>query len=271
MKHQGTNINSVEKALKILLSFSAEHPVWGVRELATFLDFSPATVQRLFNNLKAYDFIAQDPESRQYRLGYVYFRFLQTLQSTYPFTQTALIFMQRLLDRTQETVHLNVIENMERVCIENLESPQHLKATMSVGSRSPLYAGASSKCLLAFSSQKLMDAFFRRAKLKRITKNTVTDVRALRAELKTIRENGYAASLGERNPGLGSLSAPVMNHKGVLLASISLAIPEIRYKEDRYRKLCIKALIETANAFSKAMGFHDLHQTRVLGSISAKR
>lgn len=250
-------MNSVEKAMHLLMSFQAERPIWGVRELAAHLNFSPATVQRLLNNLKTYDFVNQDPESRQYRLGYVYFRFLQALQSTYPFTRTAMGFMQQLLKQTRETVHLNVIENMERVCIENLESLQHLKASMPVGSRSPLNAGASSKCLLAFSPPELIESYLGKAKLSRITKNTITDVKKLRRELKSIQKKGYAASLGERNPGLGSLSAPVKNHKGALLASISLAIPEIRFKEFRYQKTCIRALLKTAGAFSKAMGYNE--------------
>ena len=71
MKQNQTQFNSVEKALNILLTFQAEQPLWGVRALAANLGFSPATVQRVLNNLKAYDFVDQDPETRQYRLGNV--------------------------------------------------------------------------------------------------------------------------------------------------------------------------------------------------------
>ncbi len=255
MKQDQINLNSVEKALNILLTFQVERPLWGVRELAAYLGYSPATVQRHLNNLKAYDFVSQDPQTRQYRLGNIYFRFLHTLQSAYPFTRTAVIFMQRLLERTRETVHLNVIENMERICIDNIESPQNLKAAMPVGSRSPLYAGASSKCLLAFSSQEFIDRYLKKVKLKPITEHTIVDTQRLHTELISIRKQGYAVSLGERNPGLGSLSAPIRNHGGGVLASLSLAIPEIRYRDIKYRQICIKELLNTAKNFSKAMGY----------------
>ena len=163
--------------------------------------------------------------------------------------------MQRLLSKTRETVHLNVIQNMERVCIDHIESPRHLKATMPVGSRSPLYAGASSKCLLAFSPTEFKDRYLKRVKLKPVTESTITDSRKLYAELSLIGRQGYASSLGERNPGLGSLSAPVRDHRGMLLASISLAIPEIRYKDKKYRRICIEELVKTAEDFSKTMGY----------------
>lgn len=256
MKQNQTQFNSVEKALNILLAFQAEQPLWGVRALADKLGFSPATVQRILNHLKAYDFVDQEPGSRQYRLGNIYFQFLHTLQSTYPFTRTAVVFMQRLLSRTKETVHLNVIKNTERVCIDNIESPQNLKATMPVGSRSPLYAGASSKCLLAFSPPSFRDSYLKRVKLKPVTEKTITDIQKLCDELATINKQGYAFSLGEHNPGLGSLSAPVRDHRGMLLASLSLAIPEIRYKDKKYRRICLEALVKTAEDFSRTMGYH---------------
>jgi len=248
MKHKEPRLNSVEKALKILKAFEGERSYWGVRELSTHLGFSPATV---------YAFVAQDSQTRQYRLGNIYFSFIQTLQRIYPITRVAQPFMKQLLSLTQETVHLNVIEGDERICIDNMESSQNLKGFMPIGSRSPLYAGASSKCLLAFSDEDFIEAYLQQVKPTAITKNTLTDLKKVRSELEIIRKQGYAASLGERNPGLGSLSAPILDYRGMLLASISLAIPEIRYQDQKRRKEYIRVLLQTAKDLSKVMGFRD--------------
>ena len=129
MKQTASTVNSVEKALKILKTFEGKRPYWGVRELSTHLGFSPATVQRILQILKAYAFVDQDAHTRQYRLGNIYFSFLHTLQRTYPVTQVAQPYMRQLLSRTQETVHLNVIERNERICIDNMESSQKLRVT----------------------------------------------------------------------------------------------------------------------------------------------
>jgi len=257
MKHKEPRLNSVEKALKILKAFEGERSYWGVRELSTHLGFSPATVQRILQTLKSYAFVDQDPHTRQYRLGNIYFSFIQTLQRIYPITRVAQPFMKQLLSLTQETVHLNVIEGDERICIDNMESSQNLKGFMPIGSRSPLYAGASSKCLLAFSDKDFIEAYLQQVKPTAITKNTLTDLKKVRSELEIIRKQGYAASLGERNPGLGSLSAPILDYRGMLLASISLAIPEIRYQDQKRRKEYIRVLLQTAKDLSKVMGFRD--------------
>jgi len=257
MKQNTTTHNSIEKALRILQSFQEGPSSWGVRELSTHLGYSPATVQRILQTLKSHAFVDQDTQTRQYRLGNIYFKFIESLQRTYPVTQVAHSFMKTLRSRTQETVHLNVIEGNERLCIDNLESFQPLKGFMPIGSRSPLYAGASSKCLLAFSDEAFIEAYLQQVKPTAITKNTLTDLKKIRTEIERIKKQGYADSLGERNPGLGSLSAPVHEYRGMLLASLSLSIPEIRYQDQKRRKNYVRELLHTAKELSKAMGFRD--------------
>ena len=257
MKQSPSRLNSVEKALKIMLAFRSDQPSWGVRDLSAHLGFSPATVQRTLQTLKSYGFVEQHPDTRRYRLGNIYFRFLDVLQSTYPIARAALPYMRELLSATQETVHLNVIDGLERICIENMESTQYLKASMPIGNRSPLYAGASSKCLLAFSAPEYIEQYLMQVKLIALTDKTIFEIPVLKKEIDLIRRRGYAQSLGERTPGLGSLSAPVLDHNGSILAAISLAIPEIRYEEKRHRQRCLKHLQNTGQRCSIAMGHRD--------------
>lgn len=248
-------MNAVEKALEILIAFQSDHPTWGVRELSAHLGFSPATVQRILQSLKGYGFVQQDQATRHYRLGHIYFNFLHTLQSAFPVKRSATPHMQRLLSQTRETVHLNVIDGHERICIDTLESFQPLKASMPVGSRSPLHAGASSKCLLAYSSRTFLDTYLQRAKLKALTDSTITEKTKLETEIQHIRSTGYALSLEERNPGIGSISAPVFDHKGLLVGAISLAIPEIRFRDAEHRSFCLTGILKATADLSRELGY----------------
>ncbi len=257
MKQQSVKLNSIEKSLQILLAFTAERPSWGVRELSAYLGFSPATTQRILQILKNEAFVEQDHHSRQYRLGHIYYRFLHILQNSHPVARIALPFMEELLKQTRETVHLNIRDHHERVCIDSLESVQELKVGMAIGHRSPLYAGASSKCLLAFSDPAFVDDYLQQVSLRQLTATTITHTAQLRTEIESIRQKGYAASLAERIPGLGSLSAPVFNHHGKLLAAIGLALPEIRFCDENYRNRCLDYLLLAARRLSSAMGAPD--------------
>jgi IclR family KDG regulon transcriptional repressor len=255
MKQKPTSLNVVQKALRLLMAFSREHPVWGVRQLSAHLGFSQATVHRLLRDLRQYAFVDQDPETRRYRLGNIYFHFLYVYQSNYPLITLAKPAMRELAQHTRETVHLNLIEGEERICVESVESPQRLRASMPIGEKSPLYAGASAKCLLAFSSEEFIEDYLRRTRLTPLTANTRTDPQVIRQELQHSRKIGYMASRGERTPGLATLSAPVFDHLGALLASLSVTMPELRYKDQGHRKVCLEALLKAAASLSQTMGY----------------
>lgn len=247
-------LNSVEKALEIILKFQELRPSWGIRELSSELGFSPATVQRILQVLKSYEFVRQDPKTRQYYIGNVFYRFLENLNNSNDLIRIGRPFLEKVAASTLETVHLSVIEKNLRICIDHIESPKVLKAGMPIGNKAPLYCGASAKCLLAFSSEEFQDNYIRTTKIKPLTQNTISQTGKLFEELYRIKEQGYAISLGERTPGLGSVSAPVFDYKGRILASLSVAIPEIRLNQKEHRTSCIDVLMRSADGFSKAMG-----------------
>ena len=205
--------------------------------------------------LKKHDFVRQDESSRQYYIGNIFYSFIQALHRSNNLTSIARRFIEDLAIKTKETSHLNIIEQGYRLCIDTIESPQTLKAGMPMGNRSPLYAGASAKCLLAFSSPDFIEEYLETTQLKPVTDNTISDAKNLEKELEKIKNQGFAASLGERTPGLGSLSAPVFDNRGVVLASLSLAIPEIRFSQNEYLDECIKILTNVATSFSESMGY----------------
>jgi DNA-binding IclR family transcriptional regulator len=247
-------LNAIEKSLEIMLKFQEIKASWGIRELSAELGFSPATVQRILSTLKSYGFVRQDARTRQYFVGNIFYRFLENLNHSNNITGIGRQFLEDLARQTHETVYLNVIQGNLRICIDSIESIKVLKAGMPVGNQSPLYAGASAKCLLAFSSEAFQQEYIDAISPTPMTDNTIVDKHALMAELKKIVLRGYAVSLGERTPGIGSVSAPVFDYRGRILASLSLAVPEIRTRDKTHFSDCITVLMDSAQAFSRAMG-----------------
>ena len=246
---------SVEKALDVILLFDEERRLLGVNEIARLLDMPPSSVQRLVNVLKKKGFLVQDLSTRKYKLGTIFLKLAGIVRESLDLAKMAYPIMQDLSRETGETVHLNVIDSWERVCIESIESTQPLMARMPVGHRSPLYAGASSKCLLAFSSDAFIQEYLKRFELRGITENTITDKALFLKELKRIRAKGYAESFSERVRGLGALSAPVFGYDGSLVASLSLAIPGVRFREEERKKLYIDKLLDAAAKISSLLGY----------------
>ena len=111
--------------------------------------------------------------------------------------------LAKLRDETDESTQLYVREGGQRVCVAIAERGTGLKATVAVGAVMPLDLGSAGKVLLAFS---IPDAD--------------PDSR-----LASVRGQGWAESVAEREAGVASVSAPVFGPDGELKAAVSASGP----------------------------------------------
>ena len=66
------------------------------------------------------------------------------------------------------------------------------------------------------------------AKLTSYTERTITDPRILYEELRHVRALGYAISCGELEEGIDAVAAPIFDHLGSVVASVSIGGPSER-------------------------------------------
>src|SRR5207249_2380800 len=102
-------------------------------------------------------------------------------------------------------------------------------------------ATATGKIMLAFGSAQLPSG-----PLKAYTKRTITGRRRLAAELERIRRQGYAEAIGEREPDLNAIAAPIFGARGELAAIMGLQGPSARAvrAEDEERGLALRDELE---------------------------
>ena len=129
-----------------------------------------------------------------------------------PLQEAAGVILPRLREITGESVQLYCRDGNARVCIAALEPPVGLRDTVPVGSRLPLTAGSAAKVLLAWSDPELQ---------RTILADAVFGERAL-AE---VRKRGWAQSAAERAAGVASVSAPVRDAAGAVIAAVSVSGP----------------------------------------------
>ncbi len=103
----------------------------------------------------------------------------------------------------------------ERLCIAAAEPATGLRDTVPVGSLLTLRAGSAAQVLVAWLSEAEIDTLVRGAAYRK-------------ADLETVRRRGWAHSLGQREPGVGSLSAPVRDSHERVVAAVSISGPQDR-------------------------------------------
>src|SRR5262249_24989003 len=163
-------------------------------------------------------------------------------------------YLERLRQATNETVSLYIRMGDCRVCIEELESGQEIKYSQAVGLTAPLHVGAPGKVLLAFLPPAELEALLAILPLTAVTSHTITDREQLLEELASVRQRGYAVSVGERSPWASAAAAPIWDWSGKPIAALSVLGPSQRLTSEVLLALG-QQVQEVALDVSKAFGY----------------
>ena len=148
-------VKILDKALRVLMLFSPEQPEWGASAVSREVGMSKSTVHRILSVLEQHAFVTQNAETKRFRLGLAGIELGRRAQAGMELRRVALPIMEQLSAMSGETVLLQVVspEGDRVVCIERVQQRRGLRLILDVGSTAPLYAGCSSKVLLALNAE----------------------------------------------------------------------------------------------------------------------
>ncbi|HUL98416.1 MAG TPA: IclR family transcriptional regulator [Mycobacterium sp.] len=204
---QDSGIGVLDKAVGMLHTV-AESPC-GLVELCERTGLPRATAHRLAAGLEKHRLLARDGQGR-WRLGPALNELAGQVHD--PLLAAGATVLPRLREITGESVQLYRREGTWRVCVAAMEPPAGLRDTVPVGTRLPMTAGSGAKVLLAFSDAATQQTVLPTAEF---TERTLAEV----------RRRGWAQSAAEREPGVASVSAPVRDGRGNVIAAVSVSGP----------------------------------------------
>lgn len=244
-------IKSMEKMIQILGMFSIDKTTLSIKEIQEELKFPKSTIFRILATLEHHSYIQRNIATHEYSIGHQFFRLGSIYQSNLDYRRVALPEMQKLMEETQETVELNILDGINRVCIEKIDSPLDVRNFVRVGERKSAYIGASGKVMLAFLSDEEKVKVY-----KEVQDLNVVDMKRFKEELQAIKTAGYAFTQGERIVGTYAIAAPILGPNGNLIAGITLAGPIQRLSEERSAQLKAQC-VQTAKKISTFLGYYD--------------
>lgn len=182
-----TGVGVLDKAMTIVGAV-ADRPQ-ALTQLQESTGFPRATVHRLASALESHGVLRRDAEGR-FELGHGLVALGQESQARFPLVETARPILSRLRDQTGESVQLFVQEGTQRRCVLSLETPHGLRWIVPEGSVFPLDAGSAGRVLSG-----------------------------------TRGADDWVESVGEREPGVASVSAAVDGPNGLIVAAVSVSGP----------------------------------------------
>jgi DNA-binding IclR family transcriptional regulator len=229
-------VASVARALALLDEVARSDAGLGVNELARRIGVNASTASRLLATLEEGGLVERSADG-PYRLGLKLVALSDRVLGQLDVRERARPWLTWLVEETGETATLSVPGGGEAITVDFVPSSSSVVSMARVGRPSVAHATAAGKVMLAFGSAGAPGDEARAGELVAFTERTITDPATLAAELDAVRASGIAEAVGEREPDLNALAAPVIGRGGELVAILGLQGPATRLPASTRRAL----------------------------------
>jgi IclR family transcriptional regulator, acetate operon repressor len=247
---------ALDRALDVLSSVAESVEPASASALSRSTGQPRATVSRTLRTFADRGLVAETPAG--WVIGNEMFRLARTADPHSALIEAADGPLRRLRDRTEESALFAIVKGrIGMEIVTQLDAAHRLGVVGWVGADIPLHASSAGKLVLAELNESELVMWFDEAQPARLTPRTVTTVSGLASELRRVRRRGWADIVDELEEGLMSLSAPIRDRAGSLVAMIGISGPGSRLSAARRRQLVpfvLKAATEAQQALVPAAG-----------------
>jgi DNA-binding IclR family transcriptional regulator len=217
---------AVTRALRLLEAFGVDDAQLSLAELSRRTGMHKTTALRIARTLANDNYLVQR-EDGTWRLGRAAGWLGACYQATFDVHGLVEPVLRELTVQTGESASFYVREGNQRTCLARVDGPRTIRHHVRVGIGLPLDLGAPGRVILAFSGEP-------------------------GEPYESIRQRGYHLSMGEREPEVSSVSAPVFDLHWRLLGSVCISGPTSRLVEARLKELA-QTIIHAANQLSYSL------------------
>lgn len=248
------NIKVIEKSMKFIELLAQGSGQKTLAEMANTLTINKTTAYRILRTLVYLGYILQDKHSKKYSLSVQFLQLGGYVLRNIELRQKARPFLEKLWEQTNETVNLMAVEGYKGVLVDVILSNQKIRMVNPLGEQVSFHSSALGKSFLAYLPKQQVDHIIASRGLEKKTERTITDPDKLYEELKEIRSKSYVIDDGEDIEGCVCVGAPVFNHVGMPVGSISISGPMFRLRHKNLIDRITPLVISTADKISKGLG-----------------
>jgi DNA-binding IclR family transcriptional regulator len=251
-------ILAVTLTFRIIEALANHPPALGVTELARLLDATKARIYRHLLTLCRAGYVTQDLKTEKYQIGSRMIALAHLLSSNIDLVAEARKALLGLRDSFGHTVILAAVDgDTIRVLDVALGTSDYAIVQRAGSTLQPdtMHCSALGKIALAFGPERLMEEQARKP-LRKMTANTITNMRLLKQEIEQIRKRGWAMVPDESIVGFNAIAVPILDAHSALAAMIGVIGPT-RALPAKPPSGLIESLKKNGAAISHTLGWRE--------------
>jgi len=256
----GYRVEALAKGLRILALFSERQPTWRVSDMADEVMMPLPTVYRVVMTLCAEGYLEHLPNG-DYRPGVKVLTLGTAALRSLDLVEVATPRLQALAAASGETVNMAVLSGDRVLYLVRLRNSDLVTANIQVGSTLAAVHTSIGKLLLAqLDEEELLGCIDETSFPSNHGPNAKETLAELRTELGVIRMQGWAMQDEELAYGLRSVSAPIRDATGSVVAGANLAVQSRDWSSQRIVRELKPLVVEACSEISGLLG-HDADRT----------
>jgi len=246
-------VPGLHRGLRVLEIVAGARRPLGISEIATELGLTRSSVFRLVYTLRHMGFLEEE-QSKQFTLGPRVLNIGFAFLASKDIIEIARPELEALRDETQVSAHLAIRDERDVLYLSCVQTRSGFLSNMNVGSRVPAYASPMGWLLLAGLPQAELKELFRQDSFTALTAQTPTSPEALVGIVEAATKRGHVVSRGAMEAAGSSISAPIRNRRGEIVAAIDISGPDSAFDLDQIEGRYLTAVEATAKRISERLG-----------------
>jgi IclR family pca regulon transcriptional regulator len=215
-------LEAFARGLRVIAAFGRERKQMTLSDVARATDLPKPSVRRALYTLTCLGMAESD--GRSFRLTPKIMELASAYLGSNLISTVVQPACERIGDRTEHSCFAAVLDGYDIVMIAHSLHGRPDVLAPTIGIRRPAFNTAAGRVILSQLPDQALDAWLDKLEPKEMTKFTVTDKKALKAEIRHVRKQGYAVTAQELRRGYHAVAVPLRRHDGATIAAVCVAV-----------------------------------------------
>lgn len=242
-------VNSFARGLEVIRAFTSTCRSMTLSEVAERTGMNRAAARRFLLTLVREGYAATNGKKFELLPKVLDLGF--SALASFGLTTVAQPVLNELSEDLQESCFVVILDGESVMYVAKSHTHRVIVASVDIGSRAPAYTMSSGRVLLSAVSEEDLDRYLDQVKLSPLTPHTIVSKAKLKTVINETRQRGYCLVDQEYEIGLRSISVPIRDRAGQIVAALNVACPSPRFTLEDMRMQVLPKLLDSAGTIAR--------------------